>query len=73
MFISENQVWRGDMNWEKLRGYLVFYVAIVIPALLMVVAVIASADVLWFFMLMVWIMAGLMIVILPSNPDTITQ
>jgi len=64
---------RNDMNWEMLRGYLLFYFAILIPAALMVVAVITAADVLWFFLLIVWIMAGLMIVILPTNPETITQ
>lgn len=61
------------MNWEKLRGYMLFYFAIIIPAVLMILAVMTSAGILWFFLFMVWVMAGLMIVILPSNPDTITQ
>ena len=61
------------MDSDKVRGFLIVYFALIVPAALMVLAAITNAGVLWFFLLMIWMCAGLMIAILPSSPDTRDQ
>lgn len=54
---------------EKVKSFLTIYFAVIMPALLMVLAILYDSGVMWFLLFMVWICAGIMIVFLPSNPE----
>jgi len=65
------------MRLDKVKDYIfgmfkenAVYFALIAPALLMLVAILYNANMLWFLFLIVWFCAGLMIVFIPSNPET---
>ena len=57
------------MDSEKLKRFLIMYLALIMPALLMLFAAIYSAGILIFLFLFAWIGAGLLLVYLPTTQD----
>ncbi len=57
------------MDSEKLKRFLIMYLALIMPALLMIFAVIYGAGILIFLFLFAWIGAGLLLVYLPTTQD----
>lgn len=61
------------MDSEKIKNFLILYFSIIMPALLFLLAVLGSANVVIFFLLIIWFGAGLLIVFLPSSPEIANQ
>lgn len=57
------------MDSEKIKKFIILYLALIMPALLMIFAVIYGAGILEFLLLFAWIGAGLLLVYLPSTQD----
>ena len=57
------------MDSEKLKKFIILYLALIMPALLMIFAIIYSAGILLFLLLVAWIGAGLVLVYLPTIQD----
>jgi len=57
------------MDSEKVKRFIILYLALGMPALLMLFAVLYSAGILWFLLLFAWIGAGLLLVFLPTTQD----
>lgn len=61
------------MYAEKLERLLLYYIAIVMPALLLLVSMIVGANVLWFILFLSWFGVGLLMVLIPAIPETQEQ
>jgi hypothetical protein len=57
------------MDSEKLKRFIILYLALGMPAMLMLIAAIYGAGILWFLLLLAWIGAGLLLVYLPSTQE----
>jgi hypothetical protein len=57
------------MDSEKVKRFIILYLALIMPALLMLFAVLYSVGILWFLLLFAWIGAGLLLVYLPTTQD----
>ena len=57
------------MDSEKVKRFIILYLALGMPALLMLFAALYGAGILWFLLLFAWIGAGLLLVFLPTTQD----
>lgn len=57
------------MDSERLKRFTMVYLAIIMPVLLMAIAIISGAGVLYFLLLLAWLGAGILLVFLPTNPE----
>ena len=57
------------MDSEKVKRFIILYLALIMPALLMLFAVLYGVGLLWFLLLFAWIGAGLLLVYLPTTQD----
>jgi len=57
------------MDSEKVKKFIILYLALIMPALLMIFAALCGAGILWFLLLFAWIGAGLLLVYLPTTQD----
>jgi len=69
-FICRNPIpEKTIMDSEKVKRFIILYLALIMPALLLLLAAIYSAGILWFLLLFAWIGAGLLLVFLPTIQD----
>jgi hypothetical protein len=61
------------MNWEAWKRFGLIWFALILPIIILLLAMATGAGVLWMFMLLVWICAGIMLVFLPSTAETANQ
>ena len=61
------------MDDERMNKFVMIYLSLILPVILMFIAIIFSSGVLWFLLILVWISAGIMLVFLPSNVETPNQ
>ena len=61
------------MDQDKVKNFVIMYCSLILPAMLMIIAIVLSAGILWFFLLMIWICSGIMIVFLPTNPENVNR
>jgi hypothetical protein len=57
------------MDSEKVKRFIILYLALGMPAMLMLFAALYGAGILWFLLLIAWIGTGLLLVYLPSTQD----
>jgi Flp pilus assembly protein TadB len=57
------------MNSEKVKRFIILYLALGMPAMLMLFAAFYGVGILVFLFLIAWIGAGLLLVYLPSTQD----
>lgn len=57
------------MDSEKVKRFIILYLALMMPALLMLFAVLYGAGILWFLLLFAWIGAGMLLVFIPTTQD----
>jgi hypothetical protein len=61
------------MDDDRINKFIIAYCSLILPVILMVIAMMFSAGVLWFLLLLVWICSGIMLVFLPSNVEAPNQ
>ena len=61
------------MNSEKIKDFLVLYVSLIMPVLLFIIAALTSANLLIFLFVFLWLGAGILIVFLPTHPESQNQ
>ncbi len=54
------------MAEDKWKTFLLLYVSIIMPALLLLLAAITAANILWFILLFSWFGTGLLIILIPT-------
>lgn len=57
------------MDSEKVKRFIILYLALIMPALLLLFAIIYGAGILWFLLLLAWLGAGLLLVFIPTTQD----
>ena len=57
------------MDSEKIKRFIILYLALGMPAMLLLFAALYSAGILLFLLLIAWMGAGLLLVYLPSTQD----
>ena len=57
------------MDSEKVKRFIILYLALGMPAMLLLFAALYGAGILWFLLLFAWMGAGLLLVYLPSTQD----
>jgi len=61
------------MDWDGWKRFGMVWFAIILPVCIFLIAMLSGASVLWMFLVLIWICAGIMIVVLPSTTDTADQ
>ncbi len=61
------------MDWEAWKKFGMFWFALILPLIIFIIAIMTGAEVLWLFLLIVWICAGIMLIFLPSTAETAEQ
>jgi len=57
------------MDSEKLKRFIILYISLVMPAILMVMGAIYGVGILWYLLLISWLGTGLLLVFLPTAPE----
>jgi len=61
------------MEWESWKRFGVLWFAMILPVIFLLIAVMTGAGVLWMFLLLVWICAGMMIAFLPGTSENLDR
>ena len=58
---------------EKVKNFLVLYFSLLLPVILFFITALVSANLIAFLLLLGWIGAGILIVFLPTHPESENQ
>lgn len=58
------------MDADRIKNYLIIYISLIMPILFMILVVITEANLLWHLLFLGWLCAGLLIVFLPTHPES---